>query len=752
MVNIPISPLIESQFPDFYREYGPNFISFVQAYYEWAEQTNLLDDSSGEVGKIRSLPEYLDVDTTSQQFISHFAYQYLQQLPTTIACDKSLLIKHIIELYRTKGTPRSYELLFRILFNEPIEIYLPKDYLFKTSDGIWIVPQYIEVTDCPLLYLAGGRQLTNSARTATAIIEGYYQKNVAGKIIGVLTLSNVVGQFRYGESVLCSAIPSLTIANAPTIIGSLTAIAIENGGANFKQGDVVSITGAGSEGTARIAATKNESGKVSFDLINGGTMFSMNAIVTVATSQYLQVSNTFSQFNLYDTIVDTTTNANGTVTFANTSLIQIINFSANLAFGVGHQVSNGAGSLATVTGVIGGGGVGATFRIGGLTNIQTVSLNTDTLTTYTTDIIDNGTSGVIVYYTSNTGLFSVNNTVTSTSNVVILPVTTSGSNVVSVGEALSNSSLGISGLRVYNSDGSYISVTGTDVNLTSANLVAGATLVSNTSGSIVTLIDNTPKITVTGNGTISSSNSTAVVLNSVAGAFIPYGLLHDNTTSANATIQSVTRQTNWSFPSRVFPLLTNLDTVINSALQYQLLQVGTIAYLTGINPGSGYSSPPYIDIIEPAVAGYNIGDGFGGFSGHDASIKAMVTNANGIATAVEVINSGFGFVPGETVYLASNNNSGIVATGVAIVDQSGTGEGYWQNSNGKLSDITKLQDSFYYQTFSYEIIAQRMLSTYQQVVKDLLHPVGLAMFGRYRLTDVQLNNGSMVVSSTVTTL
>jgi hypothetical protein len=35
-----ISPLIESQFPSFYREDGTKFITFIKSYYEWLEQSN----------------------------------------------------------------------------------------------------------------------------------------------------------------------------------------------------------------------------------------------------------------------------------------------------------------------------------------------------------------------------------------------------------------------------------------------------------------------------------------------------------------------------------------------------------------------------------------------------------------------------------------------------------------------------------------------------------------------------------------
>lgn len=49
-----VSPFIQSQFPAFYREEGPNFIAFLEAYYEWLEQNYqhlTLDDASDfEVG------------------------------------------------------------------------------------------------------------------------------------------------------------------------------------------------------------------------------------------------------------------------------------------------------------------------------------------------------------------------------------------------------------------------------------------------------------------------------------------------------------------------------------------------------------------------------------------------------------------------------------------------------------------------------------------------------------------------------
>lgn len=59
--------------------------------------------------------------------------------------------------------------------------------------------------------------------------------------------------------------------------------------------------------------------------------------------------------------------------------------------------------------------------------------------------------------------------------------------------------------------------------------------------------------------------------------------------------------------------------------------------------------------------------------------------------------------------------------------------GYYSTSNGFLSDIMKLQDSHYYQQFSYVIEAEEQIKTYKPLVKALLHPAGMELFGDYKL-------------------
>ena len=59
--------------------------------------------------------------------------------------------------------------------------------------------------------------------------------------------------------------------------------------------------------------------------------------------------------------------------------------------------------------------------------------------------------------------------------------------------------------------------------------------------------------------------------------------------------------------------------------------------------------------------------------------------------------------------------------------------GYYVNNDGFLDDAIYIQDSNYYQAFSYVIKIDQSLNTYKTIVKNLIHPAGMAVFGEYDL-------------------
>lgn len=61
--------------------------------------------------------------------------------------------------------------------------------------------------------------------------------------------------------------------------------------------------------------------------------------------------------------------------------------------------------------------------------------------------------------------------------------------------------------------------------------------------------------------------------------------------------------------------------------------------------------------------------------------------------------------------------------------------GYFTSNAGFLDDSIFIQDSKYYQAFSYVIRIDERLQSYKSAVKTMLHPAGMALFGEYNITN-----------------
>src|ERR1017187_1767295 len=134
-----ITPFIERQFPAVYRNEDPNFIAFMKTYYEWLEQTG------HPLYYTRNFLELQDVDTTTDDILVFIKEKYLKNIHLSTQANIRAIIKHSLYIYRSKGTQRCIDLLFRLVFNEVAGFYYPKDDIFRLSDGIWLIPNYLEL-------------------------------------------------------------------------------------------------------------------------------------------------------------------------------------------------------------------------------------------------------------------------------------------------------------------------------------------------------------------------------------------------------------------------------------------------------------------------------------------------------------------------------------------------------------------------------------------------------------------------------
>jgi len=61
--------------------------------------------------------------------------------------------------------------------------------------------------------------------------------------------------------------------------------------------------------------------------------------------------------------------------------------------------------------------------------------------------------------------------------------------------------------------------------------------------------------------------------------------------------------------------------------------------------------------------------------------------------------------------------------------------GYFESNNGFLDDSIYIQDSRFYQAFSYVLKLDERLASYKSAVKTMLHPAGMALFGEFEVTN-----------------
>lgn len=69
--------------------------------------------------------------------------------------------------------------------------------------------------------------------------------------------------------------------------------------------------------------------------------------------------------------------------------------------------------------------------------------------------------------------------------------------------------------------------------------------------------------------------------------------------------------------------------------------------------------------------------------------------------------------------------------------------GYYKNNDGFLDDTIYIQDSKYYQAFSYVIQLDEIFDSYKSIVKNLVHPTGTEVFGEYNIDNIFDTNSTI---------
>ena len=626
LLHDKISPLIESQFPSFYREEGPHFVAFVKAYYEWLEQTgNPLFHS-------RNLLQYRDIDSTLDEFIPHFADKYLAGARNVTIGEQRNLIKHSHDLYQTKGTIESLELVFRMLFNENVDVYYPGDDILRTSDGVWIVPKYIELSVSDKAVQFVGHDIRGNLSGAKAFVERVDRKTYDGKIVDVAYLSNVqpnqdTGQsFLYGEYVSIDGI----IKDAPQVVGSLTRVNITSSGSGFVEGETVDIISSrrGHRGKARVTSVGNRTGEVNYRLIDGGYGYTLNANI-YGTSQKVYVSanvlsltafsssNSFvTGFPEFTTIVQPLTNVSFST--ANTTFA-----AGDLIYGTTNTTSNvlATGFVLSVSQAAGSGTLLISPHTTSTANIDSVQ--------FANTVTGSFVIGEDVYQSNSSGNAAVGTIIQANSSYVVIDHRygpfTSGQLILGSSSGAIANVVSVTTRYFNNTNFSNTNITKLVIGETnngasktgSVDISASANVVGSNTGAVgVFQITNDFKggsyarvyspyngavadVTVTSSGypgqfKIGAIGNTEVV-------YLGSDLLSANAAPNTTFLSLPLNSSTYGFAANTS---ANLSSVLASAFSKNAYTIGSVLTLTERNPGFDNTAKPFVVEIEQIVASY----------------------------------------------------------------------------------------------------------------------------------------------------
>ena len=86
------------------------------------------------------------------------------------------------------------------------------------------------------------------------------------------------------------------------------------------------------------------------------------------------------------------------------------------------------------------------------------------------------------------------------------------------------------------------------------------------------------------------------------------------------------------------------------------------------------------------------------------------------------------FAPGERITL-TDPDTGAVSDMHPLVAWHAEADGHYTSTKGFLSDINAIQDNYYWQTYSYVVQSYVSIKEWRRIVKRILHPAGLEVFG-----------------------
>lgn len=154
------------------------------------------------------------------------------------------------------------------------------------------------------------------------------------------------------------------------------------------------------------------------------------------------------------------------------------------------------------------------------------------------------------------------------------------------------------------------------------------------------------------------------------------------------------------------------------------------------NGGTNYQVGERINFVSTT------GDG-----GQRGRATIVEVDAVGGIRKINIDDYGINYTNPPSIVIETGRGEGFV--GVVTVGSLCQSFGFYMDNDGRLSTNKVLQDNHYYQNWSYVLKAEVVIDTYRELIRRLVHPVGMGMFGSVlikRCSRANLDNASSLMS------
>jgi len=257
---------------------------------------NVIQAKSGAIQAAYDISNIRDLDRMTTQYLKFIKREIASGLPVNFnkGVNSRTALKNLRDFYRSKGTENSFKFLFRLVFGEDIEVYLPSQDMLRSSVGevqqrttLRIEPPTTDFNTKEIRTVGNldGRRITGQQSKATAIIERAQGIIYGGYSFAEVDISDKVGNFQPGENLRVAYVDEITGKPITLLLqnfGVVDSIEIVDGGSNYVVGDTIESSSSTGSGLVAEVSEVDENGTIKgIVIVDPGSNYTLPPTVSI---------------------------------------------------------------------------------------------------------------------------------------------------------------------------------------------------------------------------------------------------------------------------------------------------------------------------------------------------------------------------------------------------------------------------------------------------------------------------------------